>query len=179
MKEPKKLEPCTPEFEDAFRDGFGGCRMTCDCGRECFDVANTYDWGEGELEGLKVRADKEPDKYVPLDYSCSGLTVNGKTFVLGCPCNGARRYQDWIDQHDVKLARYLNARCRLLTEQAEALRVFAVLADDSDLLAAAKMALAWATGQGRYSAGQDTIQTLAEEVAPALEQAIKRTEERK
>ena len=127
--EPPKFEETSPEFEEAFRDGYGGCRRTCDCGRELFDIANSYDWEEGELENLTKLATEKPEEYVALEYSCSTLTVNGRTFVLGCPCNGARPYEDWINRHDRQLAAYLNKRSKLLEEEAKALKVAGVLAE--------------------------------------------------
>lgn len=126
-KSPKQYEPCSPEFEMGFSDGFGGCRQTCHCGRECFDRCNSYDWEEGELENLEKLSKTDPEHYIGLDYCCSLLTVDGKTFVLGCPCNGARPYEDWIQRHEVKLAKYLNRRSELLAQQAEALKVEGVL----------------------------------------------------
>lgn len=127
MKKPPQT--CSDAFEEAFADGVGGCRHTCECGRECFDDANSYDWQEGEIEELRKNAIAHPDKYVNLPYSCSLLTVSGRTFVLGCPCNGARPYEDWIRRHAEKLAAFLVKIRQERLDYAEALKVADTLAN--------------------------------------------------
>lgn len=122
-KDTPAYEPCSQNFEEAFRDGFGGCRRTCACGRECFDGANSYDWSPGELEGLRENARLHPDKYLELPYCCSDLTVNNKTFVMGCYCNGARPYEDWIRGHAEKLAAFLVSVRQERLDHAHALQV--------------------------------------------------------
>jgi len=123
---PKKTAPLerpSGTFEEAFRDGVGGCAMDCYCGRLCFDGVNSYDWELDELEGYREEAAKHPDKYAELPYSVDALTVDGKTFVMGCPCNGARRYEDWIRNHAEKLARFLVGIRQERLDRAEALAV--------------------------------------------------------
>ena len=110
-------------FEEAFRGGFGGCSMVCECGRVCFDYYNHYDWNQGELEELQKKAADNPKKYVPLDYSCCALCIDGKTFVMGCPCNGARKYEDWIRRHAERLAEFLVGIRKERLDRAEALKL--------------------------------------------------------
>lgn len=45
--------------------------------------------------------------------------------------------------------------------------------ENEALKKAAQLALDWATGAGPYAEGKDTIENLAEEVAPALEAVLK------
>jgi hypothetical protein len=131
-KEP--TEPVSDEFEAAFSDRSSGCMMDCNCGRTCFDVHNQWDWHTGELERLKVAAEKQPLLYQPLAHGCTGFTIDGRTFVMGCPCNGARKYEDWIIRHERQLAHYLNFRSSLLIGQGEAIKVAGILAGE-DLVA--------------------------------------------
>ncbi len=113
-------------FEDAFRDCFSGCRRECGCGRTCFDNANGgYHWDEGELEALLKGAKEDPEHYVALDYSCATMTIDGVEWVMGCPCNAGRRYQEFIDRHAQQIAKYLNAKSKSLIESARAMTVSA------------------------------------------------------
>lgn len=124
-EKPKVFSPKEPDedFEKAFSTNSSGCRSRCACGRECFDLENSWDWEEGELESLTRLAAEQPDRYVALPYSCSRAIINGKEFVLGCPCNGLRSYQDFIDAHAEQIAEYLNARAARLAEHAEKMKV--------------------------------------------------------
>ncbi len=40
-------------FERAFHAGTSGCTRACNCGRVFYDVENSYDWEDGELERLE------------------------------------------------------------------------------------------------------------------------------
>ncbi len=120
----------TPAFEDSFRAGFGGCVMDCHCGRTCFDdSSNSYDWDSGELETLRLRSDQEPDKCVALAHACSALTIDGKTFVLGCPCGGPVAYEKFLRNHAEQIAKFLVAVRKERLEYAEALKMADLLAN--------------------------------------------------
>ncbi len=57
---------------------------------------------------------------------CHGETIawaDSREFVMGCPCNGMRPYQDFIDSHAEQIAEYLNARAKQLAEHAEKMKV--------------------------------------------------------
>jgi hypothetical protein len=97
-------------FERAFSSGSGGCVRDCDCGRTNYDYANSWDWDDGELEALIENAKAEPDRYIGHDHSVSTMDVSGKEIVMGCPCNSARRFEDWIILHAAQIAEYLNSR---------------------------------------------------------------------
>lgn len=124
MSKPKNPEPCSRAFEDAFHDGVSGCVRTCACGRTCYDTANSYDWEEGELE--KLQQDKNA---VPLDYACSTMTIDGREYVMGCPCNGARKYEDWLRHYAEKIAAFLVKVREERLAHAEALKVADTLAN--------------------------------------------------
>lgn len=122
MQEPSEM------MEDAFRDGVGTSDATCElCGRHVFGGDGTLGYEDGELESLRKKAEKEPDKYH--EVSCDGVslgTIDGKQIVLGCPCNLLRRYEDWIWNHRCKIVKYIKARtlARLnnAKEEADALK---------------------------------------------------------
>jgi len=111
------------EFEDAFSDHCGSCVQDCACGRTCFDVVNTYDWEAGELDRLEEARVRDPGRYVALEYACCGLTVNGKTFIMGCPCNGGEPYERFLVNHAEQIAKFLNKRAELLKAHATASEV--------------------------------------------------------
>lgn len=126
LEKSKTFSPTPPdeEFENAFSANSSGCRERCECGRELFDGSdNGWSWGEGELETLRKLAAEQPDNYVELGYACSRAIINGRTFVLGCPCNGLRPYQDFITTHGPQIAKYLNFLSRMMREQAATVEV--------------------------------------------------------
>lgn len=112
----------SPEFEEAFSSGFGGCRMDCACGRTHFDnsIGNGWTWEEGEREELERLAQEEPDRYLPCDGSVGSVEVGGMNIVIGCPCNKADQYEKFITSHGRPIAAFLLARgARLLKEAQE------------------------------------------------------------
>lgn len=100
--DPDKLE----NFTEAFSDHSGGCRRTCECGKEYWDTYNSgYSWEDGEIEGLE----KNPDA-VGLPHSVSTLSFEGREYVMDCTCfhDRASRIMNWIDTHAAQIANYLN-----------------------------------------------------------------------
>jgi hypothetical protein len=92
-------------FEDAFDDGVGWSRVTCQCGQTYYNSDGGWDWEDGELEALR----KDP-KATDVDYSVSEMTVNGKTYVTGCPCTAELvRVENFIRAYRYKIAAYLKA----------------------------------------------------------------------
>jgi hypothetical protein len=107
----KPLPPAPSEhMENAFRCG-GGIRFTCHCGRTHFeDRECAGDWDNSELEGLREAFHRDPDKTIACAYSVTYATINGREYVLGCPCNGLRVYEDFLWNHRRGIAEYLAAR---------------------------------------------------------------------
>lgn len=104
--------------------GLGSDQLTCEwCNREhlCPDTDyNHYNDDECTAEESKARyreyceeeLKKSPDSIV-LHYDCdsvSGHEMNGIFFVIGCPCNGLRRYEDFIWAHKDTIRNYLKVR---------------------------------------------------------------------
>lgn len=100
---PKATHPeLTSYFVDAFCHS-GSCMGTCDCGVFYYDSDGQWDFGEGELE--RHQADPKA-----VDSPVHQIEVGGRTFVVGCPCNGAGQYETFIWGHRFDIASYLNAR---------------------------------------------------------------------
>lgn len=108
-------EPPSEEFERAF-GGSGSCRVKCGfCGREEYNSDGGWDWDDGELEALRADPNAEDVYYTPT----WGYLV-GKQYLHGCPCNEARRYEDFIWSHRHGIIRYLRARTQANLKTAEA-----------------------------------------------------------
>ena len=116
----KKFQEPSEEFVDAFRAGIGGIRATCQlCGRECFeDDKSAGDWEEGELEKLRERA-KIDDRVVPMERVSLGR-IDGKEFVVGCPClaENLRKYEDFIWAYRKQFFEYVQKRIKHIVEHA-------------------------------------------------------------
>lgn len=110
---PLKESP-SEEFERAF-SGSGSCRVECGfCGREEYNSNGGWDWEDGELEALEA----DPNA-TDVDYTPTYGYLNGKVYLHGCPCNQARRYEDFIWSHRHGIADYLKARAELEMKDAE------------------------------------------------------------
>jgi hypothetical protein len=113
--------------------GVGSDSLTCGwCGREhfCPDTDyNHYDDDECSAEESMIRYRahceerhrEEPDKIV-LHYDCdsvSGQELNGILFVIGCPCNGLHRYEQFIWENKNTIRKYLKVRIEQEHQWAE------------------------------------------------------------
>jgi hypothetical protein len=108
------------EFLDAFREVSSGMIVECDfCGRVYFATQDSGDYGEGELENLRAQAEKEPDKYIEVDYFTTRIIVDGKGYADGCKCHKIRRYEDWIWANRGSIMKYLRARIEKRFKEAE------------------------------------------------------------
>lgn len=111
----------TPEdlqiFEEAFSAHCGGCVRECNCGKVFYDEENSYDWGNGELQGLK-----ENSNATGLPYSVSCVSIEGREYVIDCDCwhKRARQIKAFIDGHHQAIADYLNKEKQRLQAIADA-----------------------------------------------------------
>ena len=118
-----KLEPPSDEFLQAFSARAGSILGQCGfCGRTSFNGADPHLFDDGELVELRRSAEKKPGKYVETDYSITFTEVGGRQYVDGCPCNGPRKYEDWIWDNRREIARYLNERAEGEFKSAEQTR---------------------------------------------------------
>lgn len=110
VPERKDIEQNPSEWmADAFAQG-GSIVQECHCGREHF--VDDHDWMEHEIVALRKRAAKQPTRCIGHTEDCfvRYAEIDGKVFVIGCPCNGLRLYEDWLWQHRRGIASYLAAR---------------------------------------------------------------------
>ena len=94
--------------------GSGGCRRNCSCGITTYNPDGTWDWEEGELEAL--RKDKNA---IEVDYSVPSVEIDGKEFVVGCPCNGLYKYEGFIWANRELIVQYLRLRAKTMNKMAE------------------------------------------------------------
>lgn len=100
----------------------GSIAITCElCDRTHFASGEPAFFDKGELAELRAKAEKEPEKYLE-DAGSDSLSwgrIDGKQAVIGCPCNGLRRYEDFIWQNRHVIAKYLAARAKDQLAQAQ------------------------------------------------------------
>ena len=109
-KEPSEI------FVSALSGG-GGSSIYCNCGRIHYAPCNLlHSDDESDYQNMldDVEAEKKenPDGVI-INYEDSfvrGRDIDGRTFVDGCPCNGLRKYEDWIWNHRNAIRDYLKAR---------------------------------------------------------------------
>ena len=91
----------------------GFCGMTT--------IGRPNDYGDVGPE-LYAKAESDPRRYRvdPLNDSVSVGELAGSIVVYGCPCNGARRYEDFIWSHRRMIARYLKERAAKELQEAQA-----------------------------------------------------------
>jgi len=131
------LQEPSEEFLDAFREGSSGMVVDCEfCGRVYFATRDCGDYDEGELEDLRARAAKEPDKYIEVDYFTTRVSVDGKGYADGCRCNMVRRYEDWIWANRRGILAYLQSRTerrlKEATEEADSMRAVMAVVKGSE-----------------------------------------------
>ena len=108
----KKLE----SFERAFHAGTSGCTRACNCGRVFYDVENSYDWEDGELERLEANPEA-----TALDYSVGDIRIGGVDYVADCDCwhEKASDMMRWIDGNAHQIAQYLTLEKKRKRHEAE------------------------------------------------------------
>ena len=117
MKEPSEM------FIAAFHSRSGGIVRTCTCGITYFDYSSPNYYDEGELEELKKNQAANPEKYIAEYGSISTMTTNNLEYVIDCKCGMARKYEDFIIRDSRKIVDYLNARSKMLMEEAKSLQI--------------------------------------------------------
>ena len=101
-------------FKEAFRDGIGGNRVKCHCGKVYYNPDGFWDWDEGELEALNLDDDAKA-----LDYTTEYLSVEGVTYAIDCDCwhSRAEQIMRFLDGHRAKVGAYFaEERRRLMNE---------------------------------------------------------------
>lgn len=122
MKDQPK--PPSDLFINCFDEHCGSAEETCECGRHHYDTCNSYDhdWNT-KLQQLELYRSQCPDQYIPHHCSIGRYEVDGRYYVMDCPCNAGYPYEQFIIQHAEKIAAYLNERAKKLREKAEKIEV--------------------------------------------------------
>lgn len=127
LKEPSE------EFLEAFSDGVASMVTECEfCGRVYFATRDHGDYEKGEMEHYREMAEKEPDKYIEVDYFTSRIGVDGRCYAWGCKCNKVRMHEEWVWANRRKILAYLTAMFKERLEKAK---------EDSEALDGAKTAI--------------------------------------
>lgn len=98
------------EFLRSLEETFhaGTVSISCElCGRTTFNSDDRGCFDPGELNELLEQAKKYPEWFVDVDYTVTWGHVDGKQIVIGCPCNGLKKHEDWILDHKYIILRYL------------------------------------------------------------------------
>lgn len=91
---------------------------TCEfCGRTFFEDDSRLDWEPGEYEALKLNQKTSPEKFYAMSHVACG-TINGKSGVIGCPCNWGQPFENFIWTHRRFIMEYISARVRKVVERA-------------------------------------------------------------
>jgi len=120
MDTKKRWHQVTEEFEGCVQHA-GSLVITCElCGRTHFATMEEGRFDEGELEDLREKAKKEPDKYIedPSYDSISWGRIDGKQAVIGCVCNGLAKYEEFIWRNRHVIARYLKEKSERLAKES-------------------------------------------------------------
>lgn len=109
-------------IDRSFARGGTCCDIYCEaCGRTYFVTSAGHgDYEEGEIEALREKAQREPDKYIEVpDYSSvSAMHWNGKEVVIGCLCDPTRSLATFIEKHAEQLTEYLRLYWKDMHEKA-------------------------------------------------------------
>jgi len=118
LKEPSEA------FEEAFSNHHGTTSATCElCGRTVFTADLEHSGDDEHWEECMAGLQNEPDKYVFVNYNAVLLgSINSKQVVIGCPCNGLRRYEDFIWQERRGISEYMAKRLEMAEQTLVKLR---------------------------------------------------------
>lgn len=106
--------------------GGGSSSIYCNCGRTHYAPGNLYNSDDEEdytsmLNDALAEQKKDPEGVV-IDYEDDFVyskELDGKVFVVDCPCNGLRKYEDWIWSNRDSIRDYYKVRVKQEAEWAE------------------------------------------------------------
>ena len=118
MESPKKPSEL---FLKACDNVVGGSGMIqhCQCGRVTFNPDTTWDWEEGEMDEYLDKAEKDPDRYIETEYAPSTIMLDGKDFVIGCPCNALAIFEGLFWNSRRLIAEYLKLKAEDIADRAK------------------------------------------------------------
>ncbi|KKL61563.1 hypothetical protein LCGC14_2194060 [marine sediment metagenome] len=98
------------QFEEAFVAASTSTTIVCQlCGRTHCGEERDEDVDVEGIEGLVVQE---------RGWAAHGV-IDGKQFGEGCPCNGLRKYEDFIWKHRYQIIKYLKGRLQEMQEEVE------------------------------------------------------------
>ncbi len=102
--------------------GIGTPQAECSCGRINYAGSSEF-MEEGELDSLRERTRKNPNRFIGHENyeAISVRTLAGRNFVLGCPCNGLKTYEDFLLTHPSEIARYFEEHSKEQLRRVEEL----------------------------------------------------------
>lgn len=120
-KKPSKM------FVNSLNSGGGSSSIHCSCGRQHYAPSNLYDSDDEDdytamLNVALEEKKKDPDGII-INYEDDFVyakDIDGKTFVVDCPCNGLRKYEDWMWANREAFRDYLKVRIENEAKWAEA-----------------------------------------------------------
>ena len=103
-------------FVDSLKGG-GASSIYCNCGRMHYAPSNLYDSDDEDdytdmLNDALAEQKKNPDGVV-INYEDDFVfakDIDGKTFVVDCPCNGLTKYENFIWDNRNAIREYLKVR---------------------------------------------------------------------
>lgn len=121
-----ELDEPSSEFITAFCDT-GSTGVDCEaCGRFHFTDQEKHagEYEEKDWQELLEKAERNPDKYFYHgawgdDYISWGY-LDGIQIVANCPCNRARRYENWIWGHRYLISTYFKSMAKKWIDDAKA-----------------------------------------------------------
>lgn len=98
--DPRVLE----NFERAFSEHTGSCRVQCNCGRTFYNYTDRGCWDVGELEALE----KNPEA-TAVDYTIGHIGFEGRVYADGCTCwhQRAAVIIAFLDYHAASVAEWM------------------------------------------------------------------------
>jgi hypothetical protein len=99
-------------------EGVGSSSIYCNCGRMHYAPNNL---SNSDVDCALAEQKKNPDGIV-INIEDDFITckeLDGKTFVEDCPCNGLRKYEDWIWGNRDVIREYYQFRVKQEAEWAE------------------------------------------------------------
>ena len=116
VKEPMRPKP-SDDFVEIVSNGYSIVADCGLCGRVCFENSEFADWNLGEFDDLMSKRENDPERYVALDRIKTGI-IDGKMAVANCPCNGLRRFENFIWSHRKLIGSYVQKRTERMAELA-------------------------------------------------------------
>ena len=103
-------------FVSALKGG-GASSVYCNCGRTHYAPSNLYDSDDEDdytnmLNDALAEQKKNPDGVI-INYEDDFVyakDIDGRTFVVDCPCNGLTKYETWIWSNRDSIREYLKVR---------------------------------------------------------------------